>query len=178
VNGWNNSTENNSGKSLGLGVTVKPTERLTLVGNFLGGPEQPDNNQDKRYLFDATVSLAATPKLSLMANYDHGSDRLGGVDVSWQGVAVYAKYQATEEWAIVPRYEWAEDADGFMTGTSQTLQEFTLTNEFKISGGLLTRIEYRRDFSDAFFFSNRSGEAKKSQSTLTVGVMYAFGGKI
>ena len=65
-----------------------------------------------------------------------------------------------------------------MTGTAQKLQEFTLTSEFKIAKALITRLEYRRDFSDTAFFPTESEGKKKAQSTLTVGVIYAFGGKI
>jgi hypothetical protein len=65
-----------------------------------------------------------------------------------------------------------------MTGTRQKLQEFTLTSEFLIAKSLITRLEFRRDFSNSAFFTTESEGAKKSQSTLTVGVIYAFGGKI
>ena len=58
------------------------------------------------------------------------------------------------------------------------VQEFTLTSEFTIAKALVTRLEYRRDFSNAAFFPTDTGSAKKSQSTLTVGVLYVFGGKI
>ena len=39
VNGWNNVVDNNSGKSLGVSVTVKPTPALALTENYIGGPE-------------------------------------------------------------------------------------------------------------------------------------------
>jgi hypothetical protein len=113
-----------------------------------------------------------------MANYDYGKDKVAGTGVSWQGVALYAKYQATDYWAIVPRYEWLDDDDAFMTGTRQKVQEFTLTSEFLIAKSLITRLEYRRDFSNSAFFPTESEGPRKSQSTLTVGVIYAFGGKI
>jgi Putative beta-barrel porin-2, OmpL-like. bbp2 len=178
VNGWNNGTENNTGKTFGLGASVKPNGKLTWVGNYMTGPEQADDNQDKRHLFDTTVTLTATPKLSLMANYDYGKDTVAGSPVTWQGVALYARYEVTGFWAVAPRYEWVDDEDAFMTGTRQTLQEFTLTSEFKIAKSLITRLEYRRDFSDAVFFPTDTGSKKKSQTSLTVGVLYAFGGKI
>ena len=178
VNGWNNSTENNSGKTFGVGATVKPNGKVTWVANYMTGPEQKEDNADKRQLFDTTVTVTATPKLSLMANYDYGKDTLAGTGVSWQGVALYARYQVNDYLAITPRYEWLNDDDAFMTGTSQKVQEFTLTSEFTIAKALITRLEYRRDFSNAAFFSTDAGSAKKSQSTLTVGVLYVFGGKI
>jgi hypothetical protein len=130
-----------------------------------------------RVLFDTTAILTATPKLSLMANYDYGKDKISGLDVKWQGVAAYAKYQATETFALVPRIEWLDDSDGFMTGTSQKLKELTLTSEYKL-GDFVGRLDVRHDFGDTPFFKNDKGELKKSQTTLTVGVVYGFGGKI
>ena len=45
-----------------------------------------------------------------------------------------------------------------MTGTGQKVKEFTITSEQKLGGKLLTRLEYRRDFSDQpFFTSKRNG---------------------
>src|SRR5206468_2324174 len=81
-------------------------------------------------------------------NDDYGKDRIAGVPVRWQGVAAYARYQVIPTWAVTPRVEWVDDKDAFMTGTSQTLKEFTITSENKIDGGLLARLEFRRDMSD------------------------------
>jgi len=174
VNGWNDAVDNNSGKSLGLQATLKPHPKLTLVGTFMGGPEQKDDTSDKRYLWDGVVTFNATSTLSLMANYDYGKDRIAGVPVRWQGVAGYARWQATPTWALTPRFEWLDDGDGFMSGNSQTLKEVTLTSENKISGGLLARLEYRRDFSDVPFFL-KDGGTVKAQTTFNVGLVYAFG---
>jgi hypothetical protein len=178
VNGWNNATENNSGKTFGLAATLKPTGKVTWVGNYMTGPEQIDDDRDKRHLFDTTLTFAATPRLSLMANYDYGSDTVGGTRVSWQGIALYGRYEIVPGWTFAPRYEWLDDQDAFMTGTSQRLQEITLTSEVKIAKALVTRLEYRRDSSDASFFPTDTGATKRSQTTLTLGVLYAFGGKI
>jgi putative OmpL-like beta-barrel porin-2 len=175
VNGWNNAVDNNSGKSFALQATVKPNARLSVVANFIGGPEQTDETADKRYLWDGTVTFNATSALSLMVNYDHGQDRVGGVAVNWQGVAAYARYQVIKSWALTPRVEWVDDKDAFMTGTSQTLKEITVTSENKIDGGLLARLEFRRDMSDVPFFLKDDGTAVKGQNTFTIGLVYAFG---
>jgi hypothetical protein len=179
VNGWNNGSENNGGKTFGLGATFKPTSKLTAVATYMTGPEQADDNDNWRRLFDTTLTLAATPRLSLMANFDHGSDRVAGTSVKWLGLATYARVQAMNNWWITPRFEWLDDSDGFMTGASQKLRELTLTSDHKIAGDLLARLEYRHDFSDTPFFARRGSLLKKkSQSTLAVGLTYAFGGKL
>jgi hypothetical protein len=175
VNGWNNSTDNNRGKTFGLQGVLKPGPKLTLAAAVMGGPEQEDNSRDKRFLFDTTLTFSPHPRLSLMANYDHGSDSVAGKDVTWQGVALYARLQATSTLALVPRFEYLDDGDAFMSGVSQKLKELTLTGEAKIAGGLLTRLEYRRDFSDTPFFNDSGGTLRKGRNTLMLGVVYAFG---
>ena len=138
------------------------------------GPEQLQETSDWRHLFDTTVTVTPTSIVSLMANYDYGKESLGGVPIAWQGVAGYAKVQATPWFAVIPRIEWFDDPDGFTTGTSQTLKETTLTSEFKMKSGLFSRVEYRHDFSDVASFSKSTGEAVTSQSSFAVGVVYSF----
>ncbi len=174
VNGWNDVVDNNSGKTWGLSATFKPSAKLSLVQNLIGGPEQKDDAHDKRFLTDTVLTVTATDKLSLMANYDYGKDKVLGSDVKWQGVALYARLQPTPSWALTPRFEWFDDADGFATGLAQKVKEITVTSEQKLGGKLLTRIEYRRDFSDQPFFTGKDGLPKKSQDNFTIGLIYAF----
>src|SRR2546427_2569392 len=105
VNGWNNVVDNNTGKTVGIQATVKPTAKLTVVGNYMGGPEQPGNNDDWRHLFDTTVTYARNGPVSLMANYDYGFDRFAGARVHWQGIAGYFPVQANKWLAFAPRFD-------------------------------------------------------------------------
>jgi hypothetical protein len=172
VNGWNNVRDNNSAKTVGASVSVKPNDRLSFIQNYMVGAEQPDNNDDVRHLFDTVVSYTLTPKISLMGNYDYGRDEVEGESVDWTGVAAYLKYQHTERLAFVPRFEVLWDNKAFTTGTPQTVKEITLTGEYKFKG-LISRVEYRTDFSDEPFFSKGDG-LRKDQTTLTLGILYAF----
>jgi hypothetical protein len=74
--------------------------------------------------------------------------------------------------------EWFNDTDGFCTGTAQKLKEATLTVEFKLAQGLLSRIEYRRDWSDQPFFERGAQPSShKNQDTLLAGFVVYFGPK-
>ena len=180
VNGWNDVVDNNTGKSLGASVTFKPTGTVTLIENYMGGPEQPGTNAGWRHASDTILSYAVNKQTSVAVNYDYGHD--GGLTspggssgVKWQGVAGYLKYQANDWFAVVPRYEYLNDTDGFMTGVTQDkLQEFTLTTEFKHKDGVVMRVEYRGDFSDVPYYPKNAEGMVKSQHTLTVGLVYAF----
>jgi len=139
----------------------------------MGGPEQTDNTDDWRHLADTTVTYAVTDTLSVMGNYDYGRDEVDGATVTWQGIGLYAKAQVNPVFAVIPRWEYYNDEDGFTTTTAQNVQEFTLTAEVKHSQGLIMRVEYRRDWSDVNFFS-KNGVSRDNQDTLSVGWVYAF----
>lgn len=175
VNGWNNVIDNNRRKTFGVQALIKPSSSLTISQNYMFGPEQLGNNDDWRHLWDGTVTYAVNDSVSLMANYDYGFDRVNGARVHWQGLAAYARIQpSSKKLAFSPRFEWYSDHDGFTTGVRQSVKEFTLTGEHTVKGGLLTRLEYRRDFSDREFFLRSTGLAIKSQSTVSIGFVYAF----
>ena len=174
VNGWNNVVENNSAKTFGAQVIVKPTAALSLVQNYMAGPEQTNNSADWRQLSDTTVTYIFNPKLSVMGNYDYGTDSVAGSRVHWQGVAAYAKVQMKPWLAFSPRFEIYDDASGFTTGVVQTLKEGTATLELKPTDTFMWRIEYRSEFSDTPVFKMRDGEMKKTQKSLAFGFLYSF----
>ncbi|HKV39256.1 MAG TPA: porin, partial [Blastocatellia bacterium] len=174
VNGWNDVVANNHRKTFGFTAAWNPTPKLSIVQNYTGGATQPNDNKDVRHLYDTTVTYTVNPIISLMANYDYGKDAVDGRGVHWQGVAGYFKAQVNKWWALIPRFEWYDDHDGFTTGLAQTLKEITLTSEQKIYGNLLTRLEYRRDFSDENFFNKPIGRLVPAQSNVLFGIVYAF----
>ena len=174
VNGHNNVKDNNSGKTFGAQALLKPISPLMVTLNYMAGPEQTDNTDDWRHLFDATVMYTVNDVFSVMANVDHGQDTVAGVDVSWKGVGLYAKAQANPVFALIPRFEFYDDSDGgFTTGAAQKVKEFTVTAEVKHSQGLLMRLEYRRDWSDIDFFT-KGDSPRDNQNTFSVGWVYAF----
>ena len=120
--------------------------------------------------------LVRNKVLSLMANYDYGTDTVAGSRVHWQGIAAYGKLQGKRV-AFSPRLEWYDDASGFTTGTTQSLKEITTTLELKATDTFLWRIEYRSDLSDAAVFKTHAGDFKKTQSSIGFGVLYSFSTK-
>jgi hypothetical protein len=177
VNGWNNVVDNNTGKSIGGSITLKPTGALTIIENYMGGPEQNNTNTGWRQMSDTIVTYAANKQVSLAANYDHGQDKVAGSTVMWHGVAGYLKYQPNPWCAFIPRVEWFDDRDGFTTLVAQKVKEVTLTAELKHKDGVMMRIEYRGDFSNVPYFIKNSAQQVKKQNTLTVGFVYAFSTK-
>lgn len=177
LNGWNNATENNRAKTVGAQVAVKPMEGVSISQTWLGGAEQANGLNGFRHLFDTVATWDVHPRVSLMGNLDIGRDEILGERVAWHGVAAYARLQLRPRWHVTPRVEWFEDAQGFATGTAQTLREYTLTSEHTLVGGLSARVEYRRDWSNEAFFAYRTDQFRKAQHTVLFGVVYAMQSK-
>lgn len=187
VNGWNNTEDNNTGKTLGFtGVYTKP--KYTVYGNYYVGPENTNTNVGYRNLIDVNVVLTPTPKLNAYINYDYGQNRnaiasatgsySAGSLARWQGIAVAAHYQATAKSSFTPRFEYFIDPQGFNTGTGQKLNEFTVTYEYKMVEGLLARVEFRNDHSNVNFFDKDNNPASsQNQPAITVGAVAFFGPK-
>jgi len=176
VNGWNATGDNNSGKTVGGGITIKPNAKFTFIQNALFGPEQTDNADDSRTYLDSNVAYALNDTNALGLNYIWADDGVGGEDIGWQGLALYYRNQVTDRFAFAPRFEWYNDSDGFVTGVAQTMKEFTLTGELKHSKGLIFRAEYRSDWSDEDFFI-KNGDFVSSQNTFTFAFIYSFSSK-
>ncbi len=100
-NGWNNTVDNNTGKSLGFSVAYKPNAKLTLSENYLFGPELTGTNDHWRQLSDTIVAFPITSRLNFAFNYDYGAEN----GLSWQGRRVYAKSQPNDVFSVTPRYE-------------------------------------------------------------------------
>jgi len=192
VNGWNNFTDSNSGKTMGFtGVYTKP--KFTWSGNYYTGPENANTNVGWRNLIDTTLLLTPSSKFSAYINYDYVQNRnavatnvsatkfkTGSLD-HLTGVAFAARAQATSTVAFAGRFEYVADgsAQGFSVGTGnhQKMNEFTLTAEYKVPEGMLLRAEYRRDGVDQPFFAKGTSKVVKGQSTLELGVVAFFGPK-
>ncbi len=194
VNGWNDTEDNNSGKTLGLTDTITYT-KFAWSNTYYGGPENPGTNTGWRQLYDTVLLLTPNSKFNAYLNFDYGQntsplavDTGTGTSAAsttdptftakWYGVAGALHFQANSKWSFTPRLEWFKDRDGFSTGTTQDLKEFTLTGEYKVVQGFLARAEYRYDWSNQPFFDRGINPAAvKDQNVLAVGFVGFFGPK-
>ena len=178
INGCNNLQDNNSGKTIGL-TSALTTKKFNWYNNYYFGPEKDATNKGVRNFYDTVINLNPNDKANFYVNFDYGSDKkITTGSNTWVTIGFAAKFQTSAKTYIAPRYEYYSDRDGFITGTSQKLQEFTLTYEYKWLEGLLTRLEYRRDWSDKPFFDRGNQLANaKSQNTVLIGFVAYFGPK-
>jgi len=178
VNGWNNIEDNNTGKTLGLNGTLTYA-KWNWANTWYGGPEHNNTNKGWRNLYDTVLNLTPPGKANAYLNYDFGRDKnIGPGAMTWWGIAGALHIQATGKIAFTPRFEYFNDHDGFSTGTPQHLKEFTMTGEYKWMEGVLSRFEYRRDWSDVpFFQSGATPSNTKNQDTVTLALVGFFGPK-
>ena len=64
-----------------------------------------------------------------------------------------------------------DDPEGFTTGTAQRVEEFTLTGEYKMNDWLMSRLEFRNDWSDVPFFQTSKPGGSKTQPTVLLGLI-------
>jgi hypothetical protein len=177
VNGWNNVKDNNSGKTLGF-TGAYAFKKGTWSNNYYVGPETDHTNKGWRNLYDTTVLVNATDKLSTYINFDYGRNKsFDGVATQWAGIAGAMRYAISPKAAIAGRLEYFNDIDGFSTGVQQKLSEFTVTGEYKLAGWLMSRLEFRSDFSNQPFFEKEGGMTGKAQPTVLLGLVAFFGPK-
>ena len=176
ANGWNNVVENNSGKTFALQVGFSPTEKISVVQNYIVGPEM-FNAGALRHLLDTIVTYEFNDQLSFMVNYDYGMEEgflPADPNSKWQGVAGYLRYALSDKAAVASRLEWFQDDDAWSTGVSQQVKEFTQTFEYEVADGLMTRFEIRRDWSTEPFFLKNTGSFVQDQTTFILGLTYSF----
>jgi hypothetical protein len=208
TNGTQQTEAFNGYKDEMWGFVLRPSENLTWTANYYLGQEHPDviffpygapadlsnlpTQQGVPFLVipnapkgrlnivDTYATWQARPALTLAAEGDWVTERLYTYSPPGQayGGAAYVRYQFTPKTALATRAEVLNDAGGLFSGVRQTLKEITLTGEYKFADGFLTRVEYRRDFSNyPFFYTDTVGILSKRQTTATLGMVWWFGGK-
>lgn len=179
VNGWNNITKSNGGATVGLTSALVKT-KYTWNVNYYGGPENPNTTTGFRNLADSTLLFTPNAKFNAYVNYDYVQNRDAKVSqgdtllIHSQGIAVAAHQQMTGTQALSGRYEYYYEPQA---GPKLHVQEFTATYEYKWAAGLLSRIEYRGDFSNDNIFHKNTSTLVDNQSTLTVAFIAFFGPK-
>ena len=173
VNGWDNATDNNKAKSVGLSLGLAPSEVISGYINYIQGPEQTDNTRDNRSLLDIVATIKPVKPLSIILNYDDGKEEnvIPTGDAAWSGLSGIVKYDISDTYSVALRGEYFDDEDGYRTGTVQKLKEITVSGDIRLGGSLIVRPEYRHDSSDKQSFDNGT---KKKQDTIALGVMYTW----
>lgn len=155
VNGWDNLADQNTGKTLLVGIGITPFENLVTYTAFAYGSEQLPQDQggigegSKRFEATANATLTITDQFSLAFDSVYGDETnlispTGQKGANWYGGALYAMFKANDWLFFNLRGEVFDDPDG-ARGFDSTVWEITPTVGFQLTEHLLARFEYRHD---------------------------------
>src|SRR5712691_4697814 len=180
VNGWDLLRDNNHSKSVGAQLSLTPIAPLSVLLNWIGGPELANNNHSNRNVFDVVAILKPTSTLTLGLNGDYGKESgtslvNPGSDATWKGIAGYATVALTNKFSVALRGETFRDEDGVRlgTGTNATLSEGTLTPAYKFTDHVVLRGEVRYDKANQPILTKRGTLADK-QTTVGANVIFVY----
>ena len=180
VNGWDLVRDNNRSKSVGAQLTLTPVSPLSVLLNWIGGPELANDNHTKRNVFDLVAIFKPISRLTLGVNGDYGvedgTSRVNpGSDAKWKGIAGYATIAVTNKFSVGLRGEALHDDGGTRLGTDTkaVLSEGTLTPTYKFTDHVVLRGEVRYDKANQPILAKRNTLSDK-QTTAGVNFIIVY----
>jgi hypothetical protein len=150
VNGWQNIRETNGGKSLGVQVQHRPSDRLLLNWSGYVGDEAADGDPDAlvRIFNDFWAQLTISERLEVAAVVDVGTQELAGGDRGrWYGVSALARVRLAPMWALGLRVERFADPDqvNLVTGLADAFETASgsVNLDWTPAEGIVLRVEGR-----------------------------------
>ncbi len=173
MNGWQNVSENNDAKAMGVRVDYSPSDRLTLVyANFVGN-EQPAGTPAKTRFFQQGMAKGTAGRLGWQSQFDYGREGRGGTTRDWYGWAAIGRWSFDPATALALRIERYSDPGQVIvvTGRADGLVAFgeSVGADRILSGGVLWRTEARRIRATAPWFAEdgQAGRSKVNVSLVT-----------
>ena len=74
MNGWDNATDNNTGKSFGISIGYVPAEVFSGYVNYHAGTRAGQQQPRQRSLVDLVATIKPAKPLSIILNYDNGKE--------------------------------------------------------------------------------------------------------
>jgi hypothetical protein len=179
--GWDAVSNVNSDLTAELGATYAPTKEMSFAAVYYGGKSlvsyypKSVGLKGQRNLLDLVGTFTLTEQITLVLNYDYGSQEASGSKAKWDGLAGYLNYQFNDQWRVSLRGEYFNDKDGYRTGVVQKWKEGTLTVAYLPTKAIEVRAEVRADKSDvaSFVKSDGAGTTDK-QHSFGLEVLYKF----
>jgi hypothetical protein len=197
-NGWNNTFDNNAGKTFGAQVILTPVSQAVFYLGYAGGPEQTDTSatagaggmpgavvdnggSDRwRHLVDFVADINPTSSLRFLLNFDYRTEaNAGGApDSSGYGANLVVKYAFSDAFSGSLRGEYLHDEHGDIIGTKAKtdFEDGTLSLVYGVGNHLAFMLDGRYDTAsvdgapNGVFLKNTSDVAS-GQFTATLGVI-------
>ena len=120
INGWQNVSETNSDKALGIRLDYAMSSRLTVSYDGFAGNEAPDSSPRQLRLWNELIAqLAVTSALQLRGTYDYGTQQRADSDgrAAWRGYALLARLKTSAVTALAARVEGYSDPEQVIVAT-------------------------------------------------------------
>ena len=162
VNGWQNISENNTGKGVGVRLDFTPSASTTLSYYNLFSDEA--GNQLRT--FNGVGIRTTSGSLTFVGQFDYGTQaRAGGAEgSSWYGALAALRAQVSPRTAVVGRVERYDDEDGVIVATGVGGTSFRANGlSLGIDHSPMPRVQWR---TEGRFFSNESAVFPDGNATV------------
>jgi hypothetical protein len=172
VNGWQNISETNEDKAVGLRVEYAPTGTVLFGYSGFVGDEQPDSLPNRLRLYNqAFARLGRADGAAVWLTLDFGSQSVPDADGStWYGLAAIGRLPVTGGVAITARLERYADPDGVIVASPGTAGFETtgasLGLDVTLPKGLLWRTEARGFRGDEAIYPERDGGLSRNSAVV------------
>jgi hypothetical protein len=132
LNGWQNISETNQDKAVGMRLDYAVSPHLSIgYDNFIGN-EAPDTAPSRLRIFNEIFASMTTGRYQAWLTLDHGmqSRRPASGTSSWYGGAAIARVRISPTVAVAARIERYADPDGVIVATGTAAA-------FRVNGGSL-----------------------------------------
>lgn len=185
INGWDVVVDNNSALSFmgRLGLTPTPAVTIGLLGYV--GAEQPDNNDNMRYGFEALGTFKVGSRTTIVAQFDYGEEQglLPDPDenAKWWGGGLWFIQDLSAVFNLALRGDYVNDENGVRTsgvlGYAPAAQRkygsVTATLNIHVFPKATIRPEFRLDFSNLDDYGEVT-DPKSTQPSIGIGATYQF----
>lgn len=186
VNGWDITSDNNTGKTAVGKATMNLGDPLMVTVSATHGPEQagPGTNGNNRTSVDLTGVTKIIPMTALWFQLNGGEEEnivdLDGDTIvddtaKWKGFTVQPIVSITDKFSVGARGEYFYDDDGARTGTVDlAAKNFTITPAYKTTENTTVRLEYRYDTANKKIWADEDGTLKDTSNTVSAQFLLTF----
>jgi hypothetical protein len=180
LNGWQQITDVNSGKSIGTQLEYRLTNHLLINWDtYIGNEQSPQNTNFGTRYFTDLYFIYSKGKWSATGCYYVGlQERDNTSNAIWWQANIIGRYQFTEKLSASGRLEYFHDPKEVqiipITGiTGFSSYGSSLGVDFKVAENILVRAEGRTFFSDKEVYE-RNQESVKNSNLIATGVTIWF----
>lgn len=162
INGWQNVSETNSDKALGIRLDYAPSRWLSVAYDGFLGNEAPDSTPARmRQWHEGFIEAHLGRRVGVRATLDVGHERRpeGATDASWHGEAVLTRVALSERVAVTGRLERYADPEQVIVSTGSATgfraNGWSATVDVSPAPRLMWRAETRWLGADSQLFPSR-----------------------